>query len=86
MLKSSHSCQPHCHNLMPLNWCKAGSTVEIVSIRGGRKMQNRINDLGILPGTQVKVIQNHSSGPILLEYRGSKLVIGNGIVRHLLVR
>lgn len=59
---------------------KAGGGGTIVSILGGRRAVKRLADLGLTPGTEFMVIRKiHPSGPIEIEVRGSRIVLGRGI-------
>ena len=62
-----------------------GSRVEIVEIRAGRKAMRRLSDLGFLAGSIIRVLKSFSSGPILLEVRGSRIALGRGIAMKVLV-
>lgn len=77
-----HSDSSHC----PLAFCRAGEEVEIVCVLGGRKLHNRIKELGLLPGTRIKVIQSNPTGPVLINYRGSNIALGHGMAHHLMVK
>jgi Fe2+ transport system protein FeoA len=57
-----------------------GQTGVIVSIVGGRAASKRLADLGLNPGTAIKVIGRIMfSGPVQVEVCGSKLVLGRGL-------
>ena len=60
---------------------------KIVSIEGGRGVVQRLNDMGLTPGTEIKVIKSGSfHGPIEICVRQSYLVIGRGIAAKILVK
>jgi Fe2+ transport system protein FeoA len=49
--------------------------------------QRRLEDMGITPGTKVRVVKSAPfRGPIELQVRGSRLAIGRGMARKILVR
>jgi ferrous iron transport protein A len=63
-----------------------GQTGIIVSIAGGKKAAKRLADLGLAPGTVIKVLRKALfSGPVQIEVCGSKLVLGRGLVSKILV-
>jgi DtxR family Mn-dependent transcriptional regulator len=65
---------------------KDGQTGIIVSLLGGKNLTKRLADLGLKTGTEVKVIgRTLFSGPIQIEVRGSRLVIGAGLASKILV-
>ncbi len=45
----------------------------------------RLLDMGLVPGTRVKVINNQNRGPILVEVRDSKMALGRGLASRILV-
>jgi Fe2+ transport system protein FeoA len=74
-------------NEIPLTDLKEGEEAAIVSILGGRAASKRLADLGLTPGTQIKILRNALfGGPMELELRGSKLVLGRGIAAKVVVK
>ena len=62
-------------------------TAEIVSIMGGMMAVKRLADLGLTEGTKIKVITKAPfSGPVKIEVRGSRLVLGRGLASKILVK
>lgn len=58
----------------------------IVSITGGEKALKRLADLGLSPGTEIKVLRKGLfSGPVQVEATGSKLVIGRGLASKIII-
>ena len=65
---------------------KDGQTGIIVSILSERKVTKRLADLGLTPGTEIKVLRRTLfSGPIQIEVCGSKLVLGRGLALKIIV-
>jgi ferrous iron transport protein A len=62
-----------------------GKLVTVTGFRGGFGLQRRLADMGLTPGVQVKVINTERHGPVLIELRGSRLALGRGVTRHILV-
>ena len=59
---------------------KKGQKAKIVSILGGRMAAKRLADLGLTPGTEIKLLRKiQPYGPIEIEVRGSNIVLGRGI-------
>ncbi len=50
-----------------------------------RMIVKRLCDLGLTPGTVFKKIEGLSTGPVVIEVRGTKLALGHGVARHILV-
>lgn len=66
---------------------KEGQTGTIVSIIGGRMVVKRLADLGLTPGTEIKLIQKIKPyGPIKLQVRGSNIILGRGIALKIQVK
>jgi len=66
---------------------KEGEGAEIISVLGGQMANKRLADLGLTPGTKIKVLRKAPFfGPIEIEVRGSKLALGRGIASKILVK
>ena len=70
---------------MPLAMVSPGEVVTVVNIRAGRGLTRRLADMGLTPGTTLRVINSQTPGPIIVEVRGSRLVLGYGIVQKVMV-
>ena len=70
---------------MPLAMAYSGEEVTIVDIRGGRGLARRLADMGLIPGTTLRVINSQMPGPILIDLRGSRLVLGFGVAQKIMV-
>jgi ferrous iron transport protein A len=55
-----------------------GRTVRLASIRGGHGFRARLAALGLVPGAQVRVIQNGTRGPFIVAVKESRIVLGRG--------
>lgn len=65
---------------------KEGEVGIIVSVIGGEKATKRLADLGLTPGTKIKVVRKALfSGPLQIEVCDSKLVIGWGLASKIMV-
>jgi len=66
---------------------KEGESAEIISILEGQMVTKRLSDLGLIPGTKIKVLRKAPFfGPIEIEVRGSELALGRGIAAKILVK
>lgn len=64
-----------------------GQRGEIISIMGGLMAIKRLADLGLISGTKIEVVKKAPfSGPIKIEVRGSRLVLGRGLASKILVK
>ena len=66
---------------------KEGQTGTIISIIGGKMVVKRLADLGLTPGTEIKLIRKiRPHGPIKLQVRGSNIVLGRGIALKIQIK
>lgn len=70
---------------MSLAMVEEGKKVKVKRIVNGRRLNKRLNDLGIYEGTDVKVVKNDNCGPIILKVLDSKLAIGRGMAHKIIV-
>ena len=63
-----------------------GENGTIISICGGKMATKRLMDLGLVPGTRIKILSKALfKGPVEIGVRGSKLVIGRRLSAKILV-
>ena len=72
------------NNVFPLATLEAGRTAVVRAIDGGTGFVQRMTAMGLVPGTRVTVIR--SGGPVILEARGHRLVLGRGMVNRVMVQ
>jgi len=70
---------------MPLTMVREGMKAVLLSIEGGRQLRSRLAALGLLPGTELEVIQNSGQGPFVIGVKGSRIVIGRGMAARIAV-
>ena len=70
--------------MTPLIHIKRGK-VKVVSIMAGRKAQDRLAQVGILPNKIIEVVLNPFSGPIMLKCDNSRFMIGFGLAAKVMV-
>jgi len=72
---------------LPLVGCRTGQKVIITQTRGGRRMNRRLKDLGLIPGADIQVIGNEFPGPMIISInQKSRLVLGKGMAFHIIVK
>ena len=72
-------------NNVPLIYLKEGEEGVIAFIAAGFMATQRLADLGLTPGTKIKIVKSALYGPIEISVRGSKLALGRGIAMKVLV-
>ena len=70
--------------VMPLAMSPVGQTVSFVSARGGG-LTHRLAELGLTPGEKMQIL-NRGPGPFIVSVRGTRLILGRGMVHRILVR
>lgn len=71
--------------VMPLAMISAGEVVRVIDIRAGRGLIKRLTDMGLTPGVNIKIINSQRPGPVVIELRGSRLVLGHGVAQKIMV-
>ncbi len=71
---------------MPLSNMEKGAYCYVYQIRGGGGFTRRLYDLGILPNSELKVCYNVYRGPMLVEVKGTRLALGRGITKKIIVK
>ena len=61
---------------------KVGIVFQIDSGHGACK---RLNELGIIPGARIELVNKITSGPVMIRVKGSKLALGRGLARKVKV-
>ncbi|NHJ47046.1 MAG: ferrous iron transport protein A [Asgard group archaeon] len=57
----------------------------IVKITGGRNACKRLNELGLIPGTEIEMVNKINDGPVMIKVKGSKLALGRGLATKVIV-
>ncbi len=70
---------------MPLSMMNSGERGRVVQIRGGRGMVNRLADMGIREGSEIVVVTGQRRGPIMVLHDNTKVGIGFGMARRIMV-
>jgi len=65
---------------------KTGEKGIVLRIEGGRGACKRLNELGIIPGTVVKLVNKIQYGPVMIKVKGSKLALGRGLAAKVFVK
>ena len=72
---------------IPLLMLHVGRKGVVGKIVGGRSVCKRLNELGLVPGSEVEMVNRISNGPVMIRVKGSKLAIGRGLASkvHIIV-
>ena len=71
---------------MPLTMATPGETVKLIVVNGGRSVRHRLADLGLTPGTEIRVIQSDPTGPLIIGFKDdARLALGRGMAHKIQV-
>jgi Fur family ferric uptake transcriptional regulator len=70
---------------LPLYMAAMGEKVKITGIAGGSEVKRRLNDLGLLVGAEIEVVSSNPAGPQVVIVNGSRLALGAGVARKVMV-
>jgi len=79
------SCMAQREPALSLQYAANGERVRIVTILGGREVQTRLSDMGLTVGTCLEIVSNHSSGPLIVASKGTRLAINAGLAKKIMV-
>ena len=71
--------------IISLAQTRPGQWVRIVAMEGGRWHRQRLYQMGILPGTIVRIEMVYRPGPIIISKDKTRLGIGMGMARKIMV-
>ena len=72
---------------LTLGRCRSGQTVEITRTRGGKRFHRKLEELGLKPGAEIRVIQNDFPGSLIVSINdGNRLDLGKGMAMHIMVK
>jgi len=58
----------------------------VVRIVGGMTACRRLNELGLVPGTKIEMVNKINSGPVMIRVKGSKLALGRGMATKVYIK
>jgi len=62
-----------------------GETAQIRKMQGGHGFLSRLASLGFTPGAHLRVVQNYGHGPIIVSVRDTRVALGRGEAKKILV-
>jgi Fe2+ transport system protein FeoA len=73
-------------NKMSLSEIEPGKSAVVESILGGKKLRQKLVNLGMIPGAIVQVVRANRMGPMVLYVQGSQIMIGQGMAKRIYVK
>lgn len=85
-LHTPHRRLQEIREILPLSNFPSGLSGIVVEINGGNAFLSRMISLGLSPGIEVGVLQNHLRGPVLICVRDSRLALGRKEAQEIFLR
>jgi len=70
---------------IPLTMASPGERVRIIGFMGGKGMERRLTGMGLNRGADVEVIKSSGPGPLIVASRETRIALGYGMAKHILV-
>ena len=70
---------------LPLALLVPGVRARVITIQGGFGFVRRMAEMGISPGSHLTALKGGTGGPVIVEGKGSRLVMGRGMAHKVLV-
>jgi len=64
---------------------KAGEKVILVSIDAGQGLKSRLTAMGLVPNVEITVLNNSHPGPFVISVKDSRMILGKGMARKIVV-
>ncbi len=71
--------------MMPLSMVGMGEKVRLVQVKAGPGLRARLAAMGLIPGEQLEVVRNSLRGPLIIVVKGSRVMLGRGMTRRIMV-
>lgn len=72
-------------SVVPLDDLKVNEAGFVESLAGGHGFVGRLSALGFTPKAEVRMVQNFGHGPVIVLVRGTRIALGRGQARRVLV-
>ena len=74
------------HAEIPLPLCCLNKDLMVAKIQGGKKVQARLRDLGINPGSNIQIRKNDFGAPLIIAAKSdSRIALGRGMAQKIFV-
>jgi ferrous iron transport protein A len=70
---------------VPLTSVKENTRVKIAFLGGGTILKSKLTAMGLHVSLLIKVIHNEYKGPVLIEAKGIRIALGQGMANKILV-
>ncbi len=62
---------------------KPGERARVVGIRAGRGLVERLSAMGITPGVMIRFVRGSQRGPVIVDLRGGRVILGRGMAERI---
>ena len=76
----------HNQHIVSLAHAPKGAALTVVSANGGQHFQHKISAMGIYPDEKIEILERQNGGAVIVQVKGSRLAIGNGMSRKIKVK
>lgn len=70
---------------MPLSMVQKGKSVVLKEITWSDKLKRKLNEMGLTPGVKFDIVNNIAGGCMVIDVRGTRLALGQGLVSKIIV-
>ena len=70
--------------IIPLTTVNPGQEVTLIDIQGGRGLKSKLYSMGLIPGVKLRIVGN-GGGPIMIAINDTRLALGLGMARRIMV-
>ena len=71
---------------MPLTMINEGREVVLCEIHGGMGIRRRLTDMGLRPGSRIRIVSSSRGGPFVIGIGDTKLMVGRGMAQKIMVK
>ncbi len=72
--------------MIPLILAPKNKDLTVDKINGGKNINTRLTELGLIKGKTIQVINKANSGPVLVQIDNARIAIGQGMAMKVMVR
>ena len=71
--------------MMTLAMANVNEELKILQVEHKDKFKKKLSDMGIYKDAKVKVVKNDIPGPLIIDVKGSRLILGRGQAQKIMV-
>lgn len=71
--------------VFPLGFLEVSQNAVISDLIGGKRLVQRLVEMGLIKGAQISVLQNDGEGPLIIALGEGRLAIGRGMALKIMV-